>query len=110
MKLLAESKQHNICLSDLAASATIDTTPAWWNIPGQTIAPNFLNQPRKATHYMLDLELTQKILQVKALAAKTGKWPQSVPNMESEICPGFEWVYQVSPDGTMSISLSEQPE
>ncbi|MEQ9487067.1 hypothetical protein [Coleofasciculus sp. F4-SAH-05] len=30
--------------------------------------------------------------------------------MESEICPGFEWVYQVSPDGTMSISLSEQPE
>ena len=111
MKLFAEYKQQNICLSDSAESATIDTTPAWWNIPGQIIAPNFLNQPRKATHYMLDLELTQKILQVKELAAKTGKWPpQSVPNMESEICPGVEWVYQVSPDGTMSIYLSEQPE
>ncbi|MEQ8753900.1 MAG: hypothetical protein RID09_10345 [Coleofasciculus sp. G1-WW12-02] len=110
MKLLPEYKQHNICLSDSAASATLDTNPAWWNIHGQTIAPAWFNQPRKATQYMLELELTKKILQVKALAAKTGKWPQSVPNMESEICPGVEWVYQVSPDGTMSISLSEQPE
>ncbi|MEQ8975778.1 MAG: hypothetical protein RIE73_36025 [Coleofasciculus sp. C1-SOL-03] len=110
IKRLAESKQQNICLSDSAESATIDTTPAWWNIPGQTIVPAWFNQPRKATHYMLDLELTQKILQVKALAAKAGKWSPSVPNMESEICPGLEWVYQVSPDGTMSISLSEQPE
>jgi len=110
MKRLAESKQHNICLSDSVASATSDTTPAWWNIPGQIIALGLFNQPPKASQYMLDLELTKKILQVKELAAKTGKWPQSVPNMESEICPGVEWVYQVSPDGTMSISLSEQPE
>jgi hypothetical protein len=110
IKLLAEYKQHNICLSDSAASTTIDTTPAWWNISGQTIAPAFFNGHHRATQYMLDLELTQKILQVKALAAKTGKWPQSVPNIESEICPSVEWVYQVSPDGTMSISLSEQPE
>ncbi|EDX73405.1 hypothetical protein MC7420_1201 [Coleofasciculus chthonoplastes PCC 7420] len=110
IKRLAESKQQNICLSDSAASATIDTTPAWWNIPGQTIVPARFNGHHRATHYMLDLELTQKILQVKAIAAKTGKWPQSVPNMESKICPGVEWVYQVSPDGTMSISLSEQPE
>ncbi|MEQ8537936.1 MAG: hypothetical protein RIB93_10860 [Coleofasciculus sp. D1-CHI-01] len=109
-KLFAEYKQQNICLSDSVESATVDTTPAWWNIPSQIIAPNFLNQPRIATHYMLDLELTQKILEVKALAAKTGKWPQSVPKMESEICPGVEWVYQVSPEGTMSISLSEQSE
>ena len=110
IKRLAESKQQNICLSDSAASATIDTTPAWWNIPGQTIVPARFNGHHRATQYMLELELTQKILQVKAIAAKTGKWPPSVPNMESEICPGVEWVYQVSPDGTMSISLSEQPE
>jgi len=107
-QMLAETKRNNICLSD---QTQIDQTIAWWNIPGQIFVPSWLNQPRKATHYMLDLELTQKILQVKELAAKTGKWPQSVPNMESEICPGVEWVYQVSPDGTtMSIYLSEQPE
>ena len=58
---------------------------------------------------MLDLELTQKILQVKALAAKAGKWPPSVPEMKSSICPGAKWLYRVAPDGTMSISFSEKP-
>jgi hypothetical protein len=59
---------------------------------------------------MLELELTQKILQVKALAAKEGKWLPSVPDTESSICPGAKWLYRVAPDGTMSISFSEQPE
>lgn len=58
---------------------------------------------------MLDLELTQKILQVKALAAKTGKWPASVPEMKSSICPEAKWLYRVAPDGTMSLSFSEKP-
>jgi len=106
-QFLAGYNQYNICLSD---SAAINARPAWWNRPGQIIS-NYVIFLRKESQYRLDLELTQKILQVKELAAKTGKWPQSVPNMESEICPGVKWVYQVSPDGTtMSISLSEQPE
>ncbi|HSF74967.1 MAG TPA: hypothetical protein VLA84_14325 [Microcoleus sp.] len=55
------------------------------------------------------MELTQKILQVKALAAKAGKWPPSVPDMKSSICPGAKWLYHLAPDGTMSISFSEKP-
>jgi hypothetical protein len=106
-QLTAEYNQHNICLSD---PEKIDENPTWWNIPAQQIFPIYIDKPSAASQYMLDLELTQKILHVKELASKTGKWPQSVPNMKSEICPGVEWVYQVSPDGTMSISLSEQPE
>ena len=68
------------------------------------------NQPSKVNKSILDLELTQKILQVKALAAQAGKWPSSVPEMESSICPGAKWLYRLAPDGTMSISFSEQPE
>ena len=59
--------------------------------------------------FMLELELTQKILQVKELAAKAGTFPQSVPSMDSSVCPGSKWIYQVSPNGTMSISLSPIP-
>jgi hypothetical protein len=101
---LAASRQHNFCTSD---SVKVDDF-AWWHYPGE--APtSFLNQISKATKSMLDLELTQKILQVKALAAKAGKWPPSVPEMKSSICPGAKWVYRVAPDGTMSISFSEKP-
>ena len=104
---LAASRQQNVCASD---SVTVDDL-AWWNYMnfrdwGPTGLPS---QTRKAAKSMVDLELTQKILQVKALAAKAGKWPPSVPEMNSSICPGAKWLYRVAPDGTMSISFSEKP-
>ena len=101
---LAASPQQNVCASD---SVTVDDE-AWWNYIGRT-STSFPSQTSKAAKSMLDLELTQKILQVKALAAKTGKWPPSVPEMKSSICPGAKWLYRVAPDGTMSISFSEKP-
>lgn len=101
---LAASRQQNFCVSDSAPAKDF----AWWNYIGRT-STSFPSQTSKAAKSMLDLELTQKILQVKALAAKTGKWPPSVPDMESSICPGAKWLYRVAPDGTMSISFSEKP-
>ncbi|MEG3931195.1 MULTISPECIES: hypothetical protein [unclassified Microcoleus] len=101
---LAASRQHNFCASDSAQAKDF----AWWNYIGRT-STIFPSQTSKAAKSMLDLELTQKILQVKALAAKTGKWPASVPDMKSSICPGAKWLYRVAPDGTMSISFSEKP-
>lgn len=101
---LAASRQQNVCASD---SVTVDDF-AWWNYMGRA-STSFPNQTSKAAKSMLDLELTQKILQVKALAAKARKWPPSVPEMKSSICPGAKWVYRIAPDGTMSISFSEKP-
>ncbi|AFZ05603.1 hypothetical protein Osc7112_1047 [Oscillatoria nigro-viridis PCC 7112] len=101
---LAASRQQNFCASDSAPAKDF----AWWNYIGRT-STNLPSQTSKAAKSMLDLELTQKILQVKALAAQTGKWPASVPDMKSSICPGSKWLYRVAPDGTMSISFSEKP-
>ena len=101
---LAASRQHNFCTSD---SVKVDDF-AWWHYPGEA-STDFPSQTRKAAQSMLNLELTQKILQVKALAAKAGKWPPSVPEMKSSICPGAKWLYRLAPDGTMSISFSEKP-
>lgn len=101
---LAASRQHNFCTSD---SVKVDHF-AWWHYPGEA-STDFPHQTIKAAQSMLNLELTQKILQVKALAAKAGKWPPSVPEMKSSICPGAKWLYRVAPDGTMSISFSEKP-
>ncbi|MEG4505610.1 hypothetical protein QUA81_20330 [Microcoleus sp. F6_B4] len=102
---LAASRQHNVCASD---SVTVNDF-AWWNYIGRTSTIFTSHFTSKAAKSMLDLELTQKILQVKALAAKTGKWPASVPEMKSSICPGAKWLYRVAPDGTMSLSFSEKP-
>ena len=103
-----QAKPPNICASDVVESKQ---QPAAWNIPAKKIGLlSFLNQVVKAEKHMLDLELTQKIVQAKALAAETGKWPTTLPNLESNVCPGYEWVYNVAEDGTMSLSLNPEPE
>ena len=105
MQAFSKVYEQNVCLYK---SLKIDNHLAWWNADRAYVL-YFLKQQRNANQYMLDLEFAQKILQVKKLATKTGKWPKLVPDMESSICPGFQWLYQVD-DGTMSISLSQQPE
>jgi hypothetical protein len=118
-----QAQEYNVCQSDrIEFEAKL---PPWWNPIVQMIEPRYnpaIPPPRtffltfdsyyiiQASKYMLDLELTQKILQVKAQAAKVGKWPETVDNLESDICPGFTWVYQVAEDGTMSLSLSQEPD
>ena len=103
-RALSAFRQQNVCASNSARAKDF----AWWNYIGRT-STNLHSYTSKGAKSMLDSELTQKILQVKALAAKTGKWPPSVPEMKSSICPGAKWLYRVAPDGTMSISFSEKP-
>ncbi|MGK7927497.1 MAG: hypothetical protein AB4290_20020 [Spirulina sp.] len=102
----SKAEQHNICFEE-----NYDVSePARWNIPGLIYTPSLFGQFRKAQVSMLNVELTQKILKVKELALQQGKWPQSVPDLESEICPGATWIYQVTDDGQMSLSLSQTTE
>ncbi len=105
--IYAQLPRENVCSFD------IDSTSkklAWWNQYGKSASPSLASMWRKPGRLMLELSMTQKILQAKELAAKQGKWLQSLPGLESSVCPGYKWIYKVSPDGTMSISLSEIPE
>ena len=104
MQGITQGHEQNVCSYDLEA---IDATPSWWNITPWNSLGNIFKQEFKSAQYMLELELTQKTLHIKGLAAKEGKWPESVSDLESSICPGATWIYQVSDDGTMSISFSE---
>jgi hypothetical protein len=107
LEQILKLQEYKVCQSEPLDIG--EQEAAWWNLFGLA-TPNFLSQVTKAQKSMLDLELTQKILQVKEQAAKTGKWPETVDNLESDICPGFTWVYQVAEDGTMSLSLSQEPD
>ena len=72
-----------------------------WDIfaPFSLNVGSFASQYRKGGDLMLHLELTEKILLIKSLRAKTGKLPATVSGLESSICPGEKWIYQVNPEG-----------
>jgi hypothetical protein len=56
-------------------------------------------------------ELSQKIQQVKELALRSDRPPETIPGIErSPICPDLSWKYQKTSDGSMSISLENPPD
>ncbi|MBP0018832.1 MAG: hypothetical protein J7647_14950 [Cyanobacteria bacterium SBLK] len=99
---LLQTEQQNICFEKGAHEFTI----ARWNIPGWIYTAILYSQLSKVKVYMLDIELTQQILKVKELARQRGEWPESVSDLDSDICPGAAWIYQVSDEGEMSLALS----
>ena len=100
---------ENICSLDVEAldEATIEEIP-WWNMVGQIAIPAFSVQWRKGGDRMLTAELTHLIVQAKALAAEQGNWPETLPDLSSQTCPDEHWVYEVSPEGEMSLSFSRE--
>lgn len=98
----------NVCSFDQEAIASSLGQAAWWNVLGQLAIPNFSPVWKRARRLQLELELTRKILEVKEMAAKEGKLPESLPNTESAVCPGYEWVYEVSGDKS-SLGLMPAP-
>ena len=104
----AKLEFKNICSFDVEAlQQQMTDSIASWNQLGQIAMPNLAGQWRKAGKMMLDWELTQKILQVKALAAEQGTWPEKLPDLESKVCPGQRWIYQVAGDRSISLSFSK---
>ena len=99
----------NVCSFEPEAIAPVFQQVGWWNVLGQIAQPSFSRQWERAGRIMLELELTQKILQVKEIAAKEGQLPESLPNMESAVCPGYQWVYGVAEDKRRSLSLTPIP-
>lgn len=61
---------------------------------------------QRAGRLMLELELTQKILQIKEM----GDNAKNLPNVQSSICPNAQWTYEFEnrPNGS-SISLTPLP-
>ena len=107
--ILAQLEQENLCfLNKDELEQKLQNSWSWWNVLGAIATPNWTNIWRRAGDRMIDLELTQKVLQAKTLATQQGSFPLTLPNLESQTCPGATWIYQANSDGSASISFSEK--
>jgi len=54
----------------------------------------------------VDLELTEKILDLRAARRQSGAWPATLRGLsDSRACPHGRWVYEVTPGGEASLRL-----
>lgn len=100
--------QQNSCLFDAQAfDMNLDTSLAIWNAEGGDTLFGFAQQWRTAGFLMVDLELTQKVLNTKAAIAQSPATSISSTRRPSLICPEAQWIYRVSPDDAWTLTFSQ---
>ncbi len=102
-----ELQNQDICSANLTELETQLQDFPWWNIHADIATPNFSKQWLRGGTVMLDLELTQKILQTEVIKQKTGQYPDSLPNLNSQICPEQKWQYQKT-NNQVTLNFSQE--
>lgn len=71
--------------------------------------PNLRNAFLRAYRLVVDAELTARVLDARAArAASKGRWPATLPGVETSAYPGASWSYTVAADGTATIGFSKE--
>jgi hypothetical protein len=86
---------------------------SWWNPVGKIIYA--IGGPpegewKRINRFLLESELTQKVLKLRAVRKTASDWPSSIPGIESSICKNEKWNYAVNPDGSASLTFSGKPD
>ncbi len=111
MQMLEKVKGQDISLFDPdALRKETKASFAWWNVSARS-QDVLLEQMRKPYRRLLEWEFTQKILQAKADALKTGKLPSTFQSTEpSLILKNLQYDYQVTDNGQkMTIQMKNLP-
>jgi hypothetical protein len=80
-----------------------------WSVAGILAAvamPNIADALKRANRLTVELELTQKALQVRAARGSSKRWPTPVPGVETSALRDARWIYTLTPDAHASIELS----
>lgn len=81
----------------------LNASLAAWNYEGGDITSGYAHQWRTAGYVMVDLELTQKVLQARQAIATSTPIPKRMP---SRICENARWRYSHPTDQTLAIAFT----
>ena len=109
-QILSELKTSDFCSFDPdSAREQLDTSRSRWNVGTNLI--NDLRAWKTLTKSLVNLELTRKILQVKAThPTKNEDSLRKGADIPSKLCSDAKWVHQVTADGTTLIACTKLPD
>jgi hypothetical protein len=73
------------------------------NVNPESSLITWINQWFKANRLMLELEFSQKVLNVKTLIRNSEEFPESIASESSQICPNLQWDYPILRDKSILI-------
>lgn len=70
--------------------------------------PNTVSAWKRADRLTVELELTRKVLEIRAARGTSKKWPRMVDGIEASALKDARWIYAVTPEAHASIELSRR--
>ena len=109
-EILSEIRTSDFCsFAPDSARDQLYASLSGWNVGGNLI--NDFRAWKGVTRSLVNLELTRKILQVKAThPTKNADSLRKVADIPSKLCSDAKWVQQVTADGTILIACTKLPE
>jgi hypothetical protein len=109
-EILSKIRTSDFCSFDPdSARDQLYASLSRWNVGGNLI--NDFRAWKGVTRSLVNLELTGKILQVKAThPTKNEDSLRKVADIPSKLCSDAKWVHQVRTDGTILIACTKLPE
>ncbi|MBE9223699.1 hypothetical protein IQ215_13425 [Cyanobacterium stanieri LEGE 03274] len=96
LKTFSFLEDKNICSVDMNATELAFDNIPWWNVLGEIATPNFSDSWLRGNWVMLDEELTKNVLKAESIRQIEGNLPQTLANLNSELCSGQSWDYSMS--------------
>ncbi|NJK63219.1 MAG: hypothetical protein HC921_11550 [Synechococcaceae cyanobacterium SM2_3_1] len=105
-------ENQNLCsFNPEETEEEISRNLSWWNYDRYSPPYSSLSSIRRRyLQLQLNIELTQKIIEIKEQANQLGSWPSLDRMIPSSLCRDTAWLYTVTPDEVMSIVLSSKKE
>ncbi len=110
---LSAVRTSDICRDDPERELEqLENSHSSWNLGTRFGGTNYLRAWKPKMQTLAEMELTAKVLQVKAARhhARDSKWPDRLGEMESALCPQARWVHEIAPDGRIQIYCRNLPE
>lgn len=79
---------------------------ARWNVVGRIALPSLTKVWQSLLGAQLDVELTRKVLALRAQRGPDGAWPESWSDTRSEVCSTGSWSYTRNADDGISLAWS----
>jgi len=87
---------------------TAESPGGFSDVMSRLMLPNMENARLRADRAAVDLDLTRKVLELRAARGTAKEWPATVPGMETSVVKDARWVYTRTPDGRATIELSRR--
>ena len=85
---------------------TFESAAGRWAAPSMPSVLAAAGALRRADRLTLEMELTNKVFDIRARREPTGAWPASIPGIEASKAANVAWTYAVTAEGRASIATT----